>query len=89
MVRQSNLNSLSRFPPRLVDRGTTGEVVPPRRASFARGTLCTRRDRNPRRHNPQEQRSRTPQSASSRPRREIAVEALEIIVFDDEEQLSP
>lgn len=64
-VRQSNLDSLPRFPPRLVDRGTTGEVVPPRRASFARGTSCTRQGRNPRCHNPQEPRSRTPQSAPS------------------------
>lgn len=61
-VRQSHLDSLLRFPPGLVDRGSSGEVAPPPEDQALPGLLCAlvevgtlsdkvTRSRGPRLHN--------------------------------------
>lgn len=76
-VRQTHLNSLPRFPPKLVDRGASGDTP----LTYASSAEVPKRSRGIRR-NRDESRERTPRSAP-KPRRSITPEG------EDEEQLRP
>lgn len=88
-VRQSHLNSLPLFPPRLIDRGVSGDTILTYPSSAGQASHQGRNPRRPRSAGP---RTRSPQFAPTGSRREEVCEPSEVspeAAEDEEEQFRP